>query len=268
MTRRSPAVSGYFYPGDAADLRRSLEKHTIIVEEPETVRAAIAPHAGYVYSGPVAGQVYGAIAVPRDVLILGPNHTGLGVPLSLHPVGKWSTPLGDVEISGRLNEAILETVPGVEEDTEAHLREHCAEVQVPFLQFRNPEVRISVLIFGTGRLETLLEVGSAIARVIAGSSDPVLILSSSDMNHHESQAVSNKKDHLAIDRILRLDPEGLHKVVNEESITMCGYAPSVAAIRASKELGSSEARLLDYRTSSDETGDFESVVGYAGILIP
>ena len=161
----------------------------------------------------------------------------------------------------------LKEVPGVEEDVEAHRREHCAEVQVPFLQARRPDVRISVLVFGIGRLAALLDAGSGIARAVREAGGPVLVLASSDMTHYEPHEAAARKDRLAIDEVIRLDPEGLHRVVRETPITMCGVAPSVAAIRAAKDLGAKSARLVDYRTSGDETGDYSSVVGYAGILI-
>ncbi len=268
MAVRAPAVAGRFYPGSAEELRSDVERYTALEVRPEPAVAAVMPHAGYIYSGGVAGQVLASIEIPPEVLILGPNHTGLGVPLSLYPGGStWETPLGEVAISDRLNEVLLEVVPGLEEDTEAHAKEHSAEVQVPFLQSRAPEVRISVLRFGTGRLETLLEVGMGIAMAVASSPRPVLILASSDMSHYETHEVAVKKDRLAIDEVLRLDPEGLHRVCKQTPVTMCGYAGTVAALRASKALGAKEAWLVDYRTSGDTTGDRSSVVGYAGIVI-
>ena len=268
MIAREPAVAGMFYPGDPKDLRRIIQKYAEPVAEPESVRAAIVPHAGYVYSGPVAGKVISSIRIPGEVLILGPNHTGRGAVLSLYPGGSWATPLGEVQISSRMNRAILRAVNGVAEDKAAHSREHCAEVQVPFLQMRNPDVKISVLIFGTGELDTLLEVGEGVARVVENSPEPVLILSSSDMTHYEPQETAKEKDQLAIDEILRMDPEGLHRTIRSKKITRCGYAPTVAAMKAARELGATSARLVDYRTSGDETGDYDAVVGYAGILIP
>jgi AmmeMemoRadiSam system protein B len=235
--------------------------------DPEPVLAAISPHAGYVYSGPVAGKVIAAIDIPPEVLILGPNHTGAGTPLSLFPEGRWTMPMGEVEISSRLNEAILKEVPGAEEDTRAHEYEHCAEVQVPFLQARRPDVKISVLIFGRGDLQTLLEVGAGLAEVVKGSETPVLLLASSDMTHYESQEMAKKKDNMALEEILDMDPEGLYRVVRHTPVSMCGYAPSISAMKAAKDCGATTAEVIDYRTSGDETGDYSAVVGYAGVII-
>lgn len=267
MLIREPAVAGTFYPRDPRELREAVRRYAEPVPSPRSARAAVVPHAGYVYSGPVAGKVISALQVPGEVLILGPNHTGLGTPLSLFPEGKWSTPLGEVEIAPRLNRELLQGVSGLTEETRAHGGEHSAEVQVPFLQVRDAQVRISVLIIRTGDLEALLEVGREIARVIESSPDPVLILASSDMTHFEPQERAMEKDHLAIDEILRVDPEGLHRVVREREISMCGISPVVVALKAARDLGATTAELLEYRTSGDETGDFDAVVGYAGILI-
>ncbi|MCZ6689979.1 MAG: AmmeMemoRadiSam system protein B [Planctomycetota bacterium] len=267
MGTRKPAVAGTFYPGDPVELRSAIDSYSEAVPERATVIAAIVPHAGYIYSGPVVGKVISAMEIPEEVLILGPNHTGRGAVLSLYPEGSWATPLGEVGISEELNRSLLAEVPGLEEDTVAHAREHCAEVQVPFLQSRRPDVRISVIIFATRRLEVLINAGEGIARALGGRPGAVVILSSSDMTHYEPHDVAKAKDQLAIDQILELNPEGLHRVVAERAISMCGSSPSVAALKAANGLGASSARLVSYRTSGEETGDHDSVVGYAGILI-
>jgi len=265
---RHPAVAGRFYPGDPDDLRAEAESY-LSRTKGETVRAigCIAPHAGYMYSGHVAGAVFARVEIPRLCVVLCPNHTGMGVPLSIMSEGAWETPLGDVPIDHPFAQALKKEFPELEEDTAAHRAEHAAEVELPFLQLRQAQLRFVPIALGTGRLEPLEKLGKALARVVRGWKEPVLIVASSDMNHYESDAVTRVKDHMAIERILSLDPRGLHEVVTQQKISMCGYGPAVAMLTAARELGAKSAVLVKYATSGDVSGDRQMVVGYAGVVV-
>jgi MEMO1 family protein len=231
---------------------------------------AIVPHAGYVYSGPVAGAVYASVAIPEVAIILCPNHTGRGAPLALDPSSAWRTPLGDVLVDGRLSERMLALCPSLERDAEAHRREHSLEVQLPFLQLLRPGTRIVAVCIGEPSLGLCREVGAALAAIVAeeseGSNAP-LILASSDMNHYESREVGRRKDDLALARIAALDAEALYRTVLTESISMCGFLPTTALLFAAKASGASGAKIVARRDSGDETGDTSSVVGYAGVVV-
>jgi AmmeMemoRadiSam system protein B len=270
-TLRRPAVAGRFYPRDPEDLRAEVQSY-LSQERGNTrspVRAigCIAPHAGYMYSGHVAGAVFARIEIPRLCIVLCPNHTGIGQPLAIVSDGAWETPLGEVPIATALATALKQRFPALQEDTAAHRAEHAAEVELPFLQLLQPELSIVPIALGTRRFEILDQLGSAIADVVAAQSEPVLIIASSDMNHYESDAVTRVKDHRAIERILTLDPQGLHEVVTQQEISMCGFGPAVAMLTAGRQLGAKSAELVKYATSGDISGDRNMVVGYAGVIV-
>lgn len=264
---REPAVAGQFYPGNPSRLMKDIEAYLGTAESPLDAKAVIAPHAGYVYSGMIAGAVIGAVRLPGRFIILGPNHTGMGDPLALAPAGEWRTPLGLAVIDQELNRRLIEQCPILREDGRAHVREHSIEVQIPFLQARMREFRFAAICVATANYSSLQTLGHALAEVIRSSPNPILIVCSSDMNHYESSEVADRKDRMAIDRILSLDPEGLYKVVRSEGISMCGIAPAVAALTASRELGATRGSLVRYGDSGDVSGDHSSVVGYAGLAI-
>ena len=268
MTIRPPAVAGMFYEGRPERLERDVRTHLGSGGEPaEPVFGAIVPHAGYVYSGPVAGAVYSRIAVPSTAVILCPNHTGRGAPASLEPSNSWRTPLGDVPVNRRLSDRLSELAPSLERDTGAHAREHSLEVQLPFLQVLRPDVQIVPVCLGARDLELCREVGEAFAALRAEEGEPPLLLASSDMNHYESRAVGRRKDDRALARIEALDPEGLYATVLSEGISMCGFLPATALLFAARMAGASQARVVARRDSGDETGDVTSVVGYAGVIV-
>lgn len=265
---RRPAVAGRFYPGDPDDLRAEAKSY-LATSEKAAVQAigCIAPHAGYMYSGHVAGAVFAHVRVPEICVVMCPNHTGMGVPLSIMSEGAWKTPLGEVAIDGELASALKRQFPALEEDTAAHRAEHAIEVELPFLQLRQPSLRLVPITLGTGRLEVLEALGKTLGQVISGWKERVLIVASSDMNHYESDTVTRTKDHVAIEQILRLDPHGLFNVVTQQNISMCGYGPAVAMLTAARELGAKSAELVKYATSGDVSGDRQMVVGYAGIVV-
>ncbi len=264
---REPSVAGQFYPGNPSRLLRDIESY--MGDSPPSLKAsaAVSPHAGYVYSGGVAGAVFGSIRLPNRFIILGPNHTGMGTSLALAPEGEWRTPLGLAGIDAELNRRLLEECPHLREDRLAHVREHSIEVQVPFLQARVRSFSFAAICVGTADYAVLEKLGKALARVIRSVSDPLLIVCSSDMNHYESAEIGSRKDHLAIEKIVALDARGLYDVVQEKNITMCGFAPAVASITACAELGAGCGKLIRYANSGEVNGDFSSVVGYAGLAL-
>jgi MEMO1 family protein len=267
---RHPAVAGRFYPGDPDDLRaevRGYLSQASTNQAPVRAMACIVPHAGYMYSGHVAGAVFARVEVPKRCVVLCPNHTGVGRALAVMSEGAWQTPLGDVPLDGGLAAALKERFPALQEDSTAHRAEHAAEVELPFLFLRQPELRFVPIAVGTGQFEALEQLGKALADVIAGLNDPILIVASSDMNHYEPDAVTRVKDHRAIERILTLDPRGLHDVVTQQDISMCGLGPAVAMLTAARQLGAKSAELVKYATSGDVSGDRNMVVGYAGVVV-
>jgi len=267
---RHPAVAGRFYPRDPKDLRE--EVHTYLSQTPhrKPVRAlgCIAPHAGYMYSGHVAGAVFAGLEIPQLCIVMCPNHTGVGRALAIVSDGAWETPLGDVAIDSAFAGTLKQLCPLLHEDSSAHRSEHAAEVELPFLQVREPQFRFVPIALGTRRFEALEQLGEAIAETIAEHKGDVLIVASSDMNHYESDAITRVKDHRAIEPILALDARALYDVVTQQHISMCGFGPAVAMLTATKKLGATSAELVKYATSGDVSGDRELVVGYAGVIVP
>ena len=266
---RKPAVANMFYPGDRNRLKDQLDSFVRPVPEPETVLAAISPHAGYIYSGGVAGKVFSQIRIPEAVVILGPNHRGMGAPVALDASGDWDTPLGSVSINKALAESILGALPHhkIEEDSTAHAMEHSIEVQVPFLQVLRPDVTIVPIALSRMAYDACQEFGRALAQGAVDYGKEVLLVASTDMTHYESQQVTRANDQLAIDRILDLDPKGLYETVVHHNISMCGVIPTTIVLAACKALGATKAELVEYATSGDVTGDYAQVVGYAGFIV-
>jgi len=275
---RIPAVAGRFYPGRAEELLREVREFTSTGKIPvEAGRIAaigcVAPHAGYIYSGGVAGAVYSRLEIPERCVILCPNHTGKGRPLAIMANTTWQTPLGEVAADADMGARLLRRFPALQEDSAAHRAEHAIEVQLPFLQALRPELKIVPIAVGTSDFDVLRGLGEALADVIADryeeedQHERVLIIASSDMNHYESDAITRVKDHKAIERVLAMDARGLWEVVMNEDISMCGFGPTVVMLTAAKLLGATSATLVKYATSGDVSGDYESVVGYAGMIV-
>ncbi|MHC4712247.1 MAG: AmmeMemoRadiSam system protein B [Planctomycetota bacterium] len=262
---REPAVAGAFYPGRADSLEATLDELIIAGDIIPNVVGAVSPHAGYVYSGRAAGALFASIDVPETVVVLGPNHRGIGDRYGVFDDGAWKTPLGSVRIDGDLASAILAAVPFLKADTSSHMYEHSIEVQVPFLQYRRPQVKIVPISIGEHDYTKLVKLGRGIAEAAHNTDARPLVLASSDMTHYESADDASRKDRKAIDRMLALDEEGLWHTVNRQQISMCGVAPAVAAITAAREFGAAEGRLISYMTSGDITGDYNEVVGYASL---
>lgn len=265
---RMPVVADRFYPAHPEALRRIVEQMTPRVPQKARQRAlaVVMPHAGYVYSGATAGATIGRVEVPETVLIMGPNHHGRGQTLALGRED-WQMPMGKVSIDRQLADAILQASPLIVADEEAHLDEHSLEVQVPFLQHLQPDLRIVPLVVSHVPYAVCQQVARELAVAIGSLRKPVLMVASSDMSHYESRQQASRKDHMAIDRILAMDPEGLYNTVLGQHISMCGIMPTTIALLAALELGASKAELVRYTDSGEASGDTSQVVGYAGLII-
>ena len=265
---RLPAVAGQFYPGHPRELSALVEKYTK-EEKPQQkvkVRACLVPHAGYIYSGGVAGAVFSRISLPKKIVLLGVRHYPRGEALAILSEGAWRTPLGDVPIDAPLAIRLRKECPALREDAVAHSREHSLEVELPFLQVLDPGFCFVPVAVGTLRFEDLAETGEGIARVLEESPEEILIVTSSDMNHYEDDEITRRKDRCAIERMLELDAQGLYAVCREEDISMCGLGPVLIMIAAMKRLGVEKAELVRYATSGDVSGEMDAVVGYAGMI--
>lgn len=265
--QRQPAVAGQFYPGSENELRADLFRLIPENSDKKRVKGIISPHAGYVYSGSIAGMVYSQIEIPATVLIIGPNHHGAGAAVALSPDGEWLTPLGPLTINSRLNTLLLRHVPFIKSDAYAHQHEHSLEVQIPFLQYLRPDVSISALCLGNGDYSALQQIASGIAAAIREYDEEVLIVASSDMTHYESADSARLKDGAALERVLALDAGGLLDTCRSQRITMCGGVPSAVMMEASLGLGATKADLVAYGNSGDVTGDNRQVVGYAAVVV-
>lgn len=265
---RLPAVAGRFYPSNPAELTSLANKFAKREpgNAPAHVRACLVPHAGYVYSGHVAGAVFARVALPKKILILGVRHFPRGAPVAILSKGAWRTPLGDAEIDALLAETLRGACPLLQEDRVAHSGEHSLEVQLPFLQVLAPGFTFVPVALGTLRFEDLVSVGEAVARVLAAQTEDVLLLTTSDLNHYEDDATTRRKDRKAIDQLLAMDARGLYDTCRREEISMCGLGPSVAMLTALREMGRKNAELVKYATSADVSGDYDAVVGYAGMI--
>lgn len=262
---RPPAVAGRFYPSDPQELARQIEEHSPRATKKVRALGCVVPHAGYAYSGAVAGAVYSAVEIPARCILLGPRHYPQGQPMAILTEGSFDTPLGSAQIDSTLAAALAHACPLLREDAVAHGREHSLEVQLPFLQTLSANFRFVPVVLATDRYSAMEELGRAVAQVV--KMQTALVIASSDMNHYESDAITRAKDERAIARILALDPRGLYDTVRGEGITMCGYAATVTMLVAMRELGAKEAALVRYATSGDVSGDLDEVVGYAGIVI-
>ncbi|MDI6917477.1 MAG: MEMO1 family protein [Thermoplasmatales archaeon] len=268
---RYPAVAGTFYPGNEKDLRRQIEecfnhrlgpgKIPVYKKGDRNIKGAVVPHAGYVYSGPIAAHVYSALAddgFPETFIIIGPNHTGYGSGVAL-TTESFNTPLGDADVNKDLAKDLLDTI--IDIDINAHRYEHSIEVQLPFLQYIKKDFSFVPVCMGMQDYKTAKEVGSVIKDVIKGRD--VAVIASSDFTHYEPKATANKKDKMAIDAILELDSKKLFEAVKQNNITMCGYGPVISMLEA---VNGKKAALLKYATSGD-IQPMNDVVGYAGIIV-
>ncbi|MDD4873529.1 MAG: AmmeMemoRadiSam system protein B [Dehalococcoidales bacterium] len=266
---REAAVAGQFYPGSSSELRKMISEMVDEQSPKEDIVGMILPHAGYVYSGAVVGATISRVNLKDTCIILGFNHRGRGKPFSIMTEGTWKTPLGEVTINSDLGKFILNNSKYLQEDYLAFNHdEHSIEVQLPFLQYFKSDIKIVPINITPYTKDTLYkEIGREIAKVIEDIHEEVTIIASSDMNHREPQELSQKKDSDAIEAILGMNEDELLNRIQKYNISMCGYAGAVSLIALAKELGAKKAELIKYQTSGDTTGDYSSVVGYAGVII-
>ncbi len=274
---RRPCQAGSFYSGTAEALKKQIEAcfaHELGPGRAPTVKTGpcniiglVCPHAGYMYSGPIAAYSYYILASDRRpdvVVIFGPNHTGLGSGLAIMKEGIWRTPLGDVEIDEEIADRILRQSSIIDVDESAHAYEHSIEVQLPFLQYLyGSKFKFVPVSFLMQDFESSREVGQAAAQVLKGRN--AVILASTDMTHYEPHEVAEKKDKKALDALEKLDEQEFYSTIEGYNITACGYGPVVALVTAAKILGAKTGRVLSYKTSGDITGDYSAVVGYASV---
>ncbi len=265
---RQPYVAGYFYPFDPDELKSMIEEMVDLEAEKIKAKCLISPHAGYIYSGKVAGSVYSSAQLPDHFVLLGPSHVYMDSRIAIMKQGAWQTPLGIVPVNEELAEIISQQADSVSKEEEVHKKEHSLEVQLPFIQFLKKEFSIvPICISYNTDYSDLENLGKALAESIKKWGRETLLIASTDMSHQEKQETARKKDQKAIQQILDLNPKKLVEVVKRENISMCGFQPTAAAIIAAKKLGATNADLIKYQTSGDVTRDFDQVVGYAGIRI-
>ncbi len=264
---RKPAVAGQFYESSPSRLTSQVNDFLEADAEKESAIGIVSPHAGLMYSGRVAGAVYSRIKMSRTFILIGPNHTGLGQPVSLMSSGVWHMPTGELTIDEGLAGELKKGSDIISEDSLAHRMEHSLEVQLPFILHYSSDVGIVPVIMMPVPLDVCRLVGEAIADAVKKADYPVTIIASSDMSHYVSDSAARKKDRKAIDRVIAMDPEGLYNTVRDEDISMCGVVPVTTMLFAARKLGASEAALVKYMTSGEVSGDYDYVVGYAGLIV-
>jgi AmmeMemoRadiSam system protein B len=265
---RTPAVAGTFYPGDVRALSAAVAGHLGAVGSAAPALGVLLPHAGYAYSGAIAGRTLATVSVPPTAVVLGPNHTGGGPARSIWPRGSWGLPGGALAIDAELA-AELTATGVVVADTEAHLREHSIEVELPFLRACRSDVRIVPICLRRLSLDACLELGAALAAAVRGAKargGDVLLVASSDMSHYVTAKVAAELDGRALAAIAAVDPVALYETVVRDEISMCGFVPTTVVLAAVAALGSPRGDIVAYGHSGETTGDLRRVVGYAGAV--
>lgn len=281
---RKPAVAGTFYEGDPDSLKRRIEwcfEHQLgpgripdVLGNKREIKGIIAPHAGYLYSGPVAAHSYFRVAedgLPETFLILCPNHTGMGSGVSTMSEGQWETPLGMVDIDSEFTAELMHNAPIIDSEPSAHIQEHSCEVQIPFLQYIakkwDKEFKIVPICLWMQDLETTTEIGSAIAKTQEKLGRDLVVVASTDFTHYKPQDIAYNTDRQVLEAINILDEKLMMKLVYELNVTMCGFGPVAATMVYTKKIGATKAEILKYATSGDITGDKSAVVGYGSAVI-
>ena len=263
---REPVVAGQFYPGSAAALEEKLS--TYLQGEQSDVRTLLAmvPHAGYPFSGPVAGKVLARSNLAERIILLGPNHTGQGQRIAVWGDGSWMMPGGGLAVDED-TASVIGKLPGYSFDYKAHMSEHSLEVVLPFLARVVPGCKIVPIAVAEPDPQVLIRAGQDLARAIQDLALDVSLVVSTDMSHFVPQEHAKRLDHMAIERILDMDPLGLHQVVRQNRISMCGVMPMTLGLACAKEMGAKNTEFIDYATSGDAIGDYTQVVGYAGVIV-
>ena len=276
---RPPACAGSFYEASAEGLHQQVQS---LLEPQANALSAIAlmcPHAGLMYSGKVAGAVYSRVRIPRCAILVGPNHTGHGPPLSVYANGDWAVPGSLVPIVEELAQAFLAACTDAVADHLAHQYEHCLEVQLPFLLARRPDIQILPIVAGLRDLRSCLALGRALAKVTKAQEDPPILIASTDMTHCgpgfgqsppsglTADAFARRQDRVALDALQALNEQTFHDTIEAHDITMCGYGPTTAVLHAARLLGALDVAVIRYATSAEISGDLNRVVGYAGAVI-
>ena len=264
---RKPIVAGQFYPQTEDMLNKMLSKLIDVESEKQEVTGIIVPHAGYIYSGYVAGKVISKVEVKKTAIILGTNHTGSGETFGIMTKGSWMTPLGEAKIDIEIAQSILKESLLLKEDGVSHMSEHSIEVEIPFLQYLRKDIKIVPIAISLADIKDYQQLGKEIADGFKKIGRSALFMASTDFTHYESKDRAEEKDRLAIDAILSLDEQMLFDLVKEKNISMCGVGPTCTLISICKNLGAKKAGLVKYQTSGDISGDYSSVVGYAGLVI-
>ena len=264
---RQPVVAGTFYPANPYQLKEMIKKLTPEKIEQLSGLGLIAPHAGYIYSGRTAAATFASLKLTGTILLLGPKHTPYGEEMAVFSKGAWQFPGGEFPIDTLLAEHLMGEVPGLKADTLAHLQEHSLEVILPFIHYYRPDASIVPIAFAYLSLDKCKIVGEALGKALQRWTTPVTLVISTDLNHYEDQETTLRKDQIAIDKILELDPKGLYEACAKYNISMCGIIPVTIALFALKQLDLSEARLISHTTSAETSGDYRHVVGYAGFIL-
>ncbi len=266
---RQPVVAGRFYDANPEKMNEMVDGFLGLAEEKREKRTllAMAPHAGYVFSGAVCGKTLAMANLESTILLLGPNHTGMGDRFALWADGSWDIPGASVPIDTELAQALLDADPMITADRAAHEQEHSLEVIVPFLHRLNPEMTIVPIAISAHVFDDVAAVGKAIGQALKEFDRPVSIVVSSDMSHYISDDDARKMDGLALEPAVNLNPRKLFSTVREHEISMCGILPMTTGLFAALEQGATKGELVAYSTSGEVSGDFEQVVGYAGLLV-
>lgn len=264
---RNAAWAGGFYPRNEKDIRKMISGFSGEQRKKIGAKAIMVPHAGYIYSGPVAGEVYAGVELPRRFIIISPNHWEGRTDIAVDTSDQWETPLGIVNLDQDLRERILKHTDKIKQAEPAHRKEHAIEVQIPFIQYHlgNDFRFVPVAMLSPG-ISVLDETAGAVAAAVKEAGEDVLLVATTDMSHYISEAEAKKLDGMAIEKILALDPQGLYKTVLENEIAMCGMQVVYTVMKAAMELGCVKAELVKYSTSGEVFGDYDEVVGYAGVI--
>ncbi|VAX25757.1 Candidate phosphomevalonate decarboxylase; COG1355, Predicted dioxygenase [hydrothermal vent metagenome] len=272
MMRRKARVAGYFYPATRDEIEETISGFGEPKGMGRPALGLVSPHAGYIYSGPVAAKVYSRVKVTGAVIMIGPNHGSNPAftsppPVAIMASGEWELPSGNLSIESGLAEFLMEESTMIVDSPEAHADEHSLEVQAPFLTHYYGDVTIVPILLARVSDESILTLAEEIYRGIKRYGGSVTLLASTDFSHYVPHDFAKSQDRKAIDRIIALDGEGLLEVVRMENISMCGAQPTAAVMEVCKKMGATKAELVAYQTSGDASHDYTSVVGYGGLII-